>query len=95
MRGIGKQDRSRAQRQLRQRRGERAFVFDKELSRCFGKVEREQWEIALSICRGDVVCAARELGLDDVPRGAKALWGRSAQEALGIYRRWRKQRNNR
>lgn len=70
-------------------------MFDKDLSPCLGEVEREQWEMALSICGGDVVCAARESGLDDVPREAKALWGLSAQEALGTYRRWQKQRNNR
>lgn len=95
MHRFGKQDRSRAQRQLRQHREEHAFVFDEALSHCLGEIAREQWEIALSICGGDVVYAAREVGLDGVRRGAKALWGRSAQEALGTYRRWQKQQNKR
>lgn len=89
----GKQDRSRAQRELRQRRGESVFVFDQELSRCLGEIERAQWDVALSVCGGDVVSTARECGLDQVPRGAKALWGRSAEEALGTYRQWQKERN--
>jgi hypothetical protein len=83
---------SRKQRQLRQRRGERAFLFDKDPSRCLGEVEREEWELVLS-CHGGEVCeAARECGVDGVDLGAKALWGRSADEALGTYRRWQKRR---
>lgn len=85
-------DRSRTQRALRQGRGERAFVFDKNLSRCLGEFGRDQWETAISLCGGDVVSAARECGLEDVPRGARALWGRSAHEALEIYRRWQQRR---
>ncbi len=82
--------RSREQRQLRQRRGERAFLFDKDLSRCFGEVEREEWEIVVSLHGGDVCAAARECGVDGIGPGAKALWGRSAEDALGTYRRWQK-----
>lgn len=89
--GSGRhQDRSRAQRALRQGRSERAFVFDKNLSRCLGEFARDRWEAAISFCGGDVVSAARECGLDDVPQGARALWGRSAHEALETYRQWRK-----
>ena len=85
---------SREQRQLRQRRGERAFLFDKDLSRCLGEVEREEWELAVSMYGGDVCRAARECGVDGVSPGAKALWGRSAEEALGTYRGWQKQRKS-
>ena len=85
---------SREQRQLRQRRGERAFLFDKDLSRCLGEVEREEWELVVSMHGGDVCNAARECGVDGVGPGAKALWGRSAEEALGTYRGWQKRRKS-
>ncbi len=74
------QSRSAGQRELRRRRGERAFLFDKSLSR------------ALSSCGGDTVHAARQCGLSGAPAGMKALWGRSAGEALGTYRQWQKRR---
>jgi hypothetical protein len=88
-------DRSLSQRDLRQRRGERAFVFDPDISRCLGEVDRDHWEFAIAMSGGDVASAARECGLTDVPRGSKALWGRSRDEALGIYRRWQKRRRKR
>ena len=88
----GDQRRSAEQRELRQRKGERAFLFDKDLSRCLGELDGDEWEWALSSCGGDVVRAARECGLHGVPPGAKALWGRSAEEARDTYRRWQKRR---
>jgi hypothetical protein len=88
----GDQCRPAEQRELRQRRDERAFLFDKDLSHCLGEVDRAKWEWALSSCRGDVVQAAHQCGLDSVPPGAKALWGRSADEARDTYRRWQKRR---
>jgi len=90
--GAGQSRRSAEQRELRRRRGERAFLFDKDVSCCLAEFEREEWEWALSACGGDVVRAAQECGLDGVPLGAKALWGRSAEEARATYRRWQKQR---
>jgi hypothetical protein len=93
--GLGKggdQRRSTEQLELRERRGERAFLFDNDLSRCLAEVDRTKWEWALSSCRGDVVRAAHQCGLDDVPPGAKALWGRSAEEARDTYQRWLKRR---
>jgi hypothetical protein len=90
--GKHRRDRSRRQRELRRRRGERAFLFDKALGRCLGEVGRDEWEFAISITGGDVAAAARACGLADIPGSAKALWGRSAEEALGIYRRWLKRR---
>jgi hypothetical protein len=30
--------------------------------------------------------------MTDIPPGVKALWGRSAEEARGAYRRWQKKR---
>ncbi len=50
-----RQDRSRKQRDLRQRRGERAFLFEKDLDRCLGSVDRDDWEFAVSMCGGDGV----------------------------------------
>jgi hypothetical protein len=88
-------DRSCAQRALRQGRDERAFIFDKNLSRCLGEIARDQSETAISLCGGDVVSAARECGVAGVPRGARVLWGRSANDALDIYRRWQKRRPKR
>jgi hypothetical protein len=92
LRKGGNQRRSAEQRELRQRRDERAFVFDKDLTRCLGEVDREEWELALSSCGGDVVRAAHQCGLDRVTAGAKVLWGRSAEEARDTYRRWQKRR---
>ena len=89
------QDRSRRQQELRRRRGERAFIFDRDVSRCLGEADREEWEVAISECGGDVAAAASECGLGEIPRGAKALWGRSAEEALTIYRRWQGSRRSR
>jgi hypothetical protein len=88
----GEQHRSAEQRELRERRDERAFLFDKDLSRCLGEVDRAKWEWALSSCGGDVVRAAHQCGLDGVLPGAKALWGRSAEEARDTYRRWQERR---
>lgn len=72
-------------------RGERAFLFDSEL-RLIAEFEREDWEWALSSVGGDPVRAARQCGLTDVPAGSKALWGRSADEAMNTYCRWQRRR---
>ena len=88
----GGQSRSAEQRQLRRRRGERVFLIDTSLSRCVAEFERDEWELALAWCGGDVVRAARECGVDGVAPGTKALWGRSVEEAVGTYRRWQKRR---
>lgn len=87
-----KRNRSRDQKNLRRRRNERAFLFDKDLSRCLGDINRDEWEFAISISGGDVAAAARECGISNLPRGTKALWGRSAEEALETYRQWQKKR---
>jgi hypothetical protein len=88
-------DRRRRQQELRRRRDERAFLFDVNLSRCVAEVDREDWERAIRTSGGGVSAAAAECGLPDVPPGAKILWGRSAEEAVAIYRRWQKQRSKR
>jgi hypothetical protein len=85
-------DRQEAQRRVREQRAERAFLFDKDLARCLGEADRERWETAISFHGGDVAAAAKDCGLGDLPRSARVLWGRSAEEALGIYRRWQKKR---
>jgi hypothetical protein len=75
----------------RRERDERAFLFDSDLN-LIAEFEREDWEWALSSGGGDPVRAARQCGLTDVPAGAKALWGRSADEAKSTYRRWQRRR---
>ncbi len=85
---------ARDQRQLRERRGERAFIFDEHLWYCLGEVKREKWELVVSMCGGDVSRAAAECGVDGVYPGAKTLWGRSPEEALSTYRQWQKRRRS-
>jgi len=88
---MGKRLSPREQRVRRRERNERAFVFDSGLN-LVAEFEREEWEWALSSCGGDPVGAARQCGLTDVPVGAKALWGRSAEEARSAYHRWQRRR---
>jgi hypothetical protein len=88
---VAKRLSPREQRARRRERGERAFLFDSGFS-LIAEFERDGWEWALSSCGGDPVRAARQCGLTDVPAGAKALWGRSADEARSTYRRWQRRR---
>lgn len=76
------------QRRERERRDEHVFLFGPD-ERCLGKVERDEWDFAISMAGGNVVEATRQLGLD-VPGGARALWGKSQEAAIGAYRAWRK-----
>ena len=76
------QSRSADQRGLRRRRGERAFLFDKGLSRCLAEFEREEWEWALSSCGGDTVLAARQCGLGGAPPGTKLCGDDRPREPL-------------
>jgi hypothetical protein len=78
-----------AQEQCRvwKRRNERAFLFTSE-EQLLAEVDRDTWEFAISVASGDVASAAEECGLRAIPKGAKALWGRSAAEAWSTYRRW-------
>lgn len=77
---------------MRLKRNEKTFLFNPQLTQCLGIVGREIWEEAISVCGGNVAEAAGECGLENIPQGAKALWGRSTEEALGTYRRWQNQR---
>jgi hypothetical protein len=77
----------------RERRGEDAFLFGPD-EECLGKIEREDWDFAIAMTGGNVVEGARLLGLD-VPRGTRALWGRSPEEAIGAYRSWLKRARKR
>jgi len=83
--------RAQEQRRKRRQRNEHAFLFTPK-GHLLHEVERLAWEIALADCGGDVVSAAAACGLTDLPKGTKALWGRSAAEAWATYRRWQKQR---
>jgi hypothetical protein len=88
---MGKRRSPREQRARRERREEKAFLFDASVENCLGEVIRDDWEIELSMAGGDTVRAAKECGVT-VPVGAKALWGRSAEEARSTYRHWQKRR---
>lgn len=81
------------QRRLRERRDERAFFLGPD-GRCLGRVERDEWDLAISTAGGNVVEAARQLGLE-VPRGTRALWGRSQEAAIGASRSWLKRKARR
>ena len=83
--------RAQAQRRKRRQWHEHAFLFTPD-GRLLHGVARLAWEIALADCGGDVASAAMACGLTDIPRGTKALWGRSAAEAWATYRRWQQQR---
>ena len=85
------QKKARDQRRKRRQKHEQAFLFTAE-GHLLGEVERVQWEVALADCGGDVADAATACGLTDIPKGAKALWGRSAEAAWGTYRHWQQQR---
>lgn len=87
-----RKDRSQQQKQLRQRRGERAFIFDKDVNRCLADADREDWEDAISMAGGTVSEAATYCGIKGVPKSAKVLWGKSAEEALSIYRHWQRRK---
>ncbi len=78
------------QRWERERHDEHAFLFGPD-ERCLGKVERDEWDFTISMAGGNVVEAAKQVGLE-VPRGTRALWGRSQDAALGAYRGWMKRR---
>ena len=74
----------------RERRDEHAFLFGPD-ERCLGKVERDEWDLAISMAGGNVVGAAKQAGLE-FPRGTRALWGRSQEAAIGAYRNWLKRK---
>ena len=76
---------------MRQRRNERAFLFTAD-GQLLAEVDRDTWECAIAVARGDVAGAAAACGLHAIPTGAKALWGRSAAEAWRTYRRWQHRR---
>ncbi len=78
------------QRWERERRDEHAFLFAPD-ERCLGRVERDEWDLAISMAGGNVVEAARQVGIE-VPRGTRALWGRSQEAAIGAYRSWTKRK---
>ena len=80
------------QRRKRRQKHERAFLFTAD-GHLLGEVERVQWEVALADCGGAVADAAMACGLTDIPKGTKALWGRSAAVAWGTYRHWQQQRS--
>ena len=87
-----RQERSRRQVISREKRGEKAYLFDKDLVRCIAEIEREDLEFAIRANGGNVARAAEQCGIQQVPSSAKVLWGVSAQSALETYKRWQKRK---
>ncbi len=85
-------EKSRRQKKRRKARDEYAFIFTSDLRRCLARVKREDWEEAISFSGGNPAHAAETLGICGIPRNAKALWGKSEEEAKGTYRNWQKKK---
>ena len=82
----------REQKERRRRRGEQVFLFDESVREPLATVDAFIWELAISDHGGRVDAAAEECGLKDVPKNAKALWGKSVDEARSTYRGFRRPR---
>ena len=85
-------EKDRRQKKRRKARDEYAFIFTSDLRECLARVEREDWEDAVSFAGGNPADAADMLGIGGIPRNAKALWGKSEEEAKGTYRSWQKKK---
>jgi len=85
-------EKSRRQKRMRRARDEHAFIFTEDLSQCLARVEREDWEYAISSASGNPANAAEALGIRGVPRNARVLWGRSEGEAKATYIGWQRKR---
>ena len=72
------------QRWERERRDEHAFLFAPD-ERCLGRVERDEWDLAMVAEGGNFVEAARQVGVE-VPRGTRARWGRLQEAAIARCR---------
>ncbi|MBI4405595.1 MAG: hypothetical protein HY537_15645 [Deltaproteobacteria bacterium] len=83
------------QKQLRKKRHECAFLFDSTMANCLAEVERDEWEWAIEMAGGNVSEAAVLTGINNIPRNARALWGRSPAQALDCYRQWTNQKATR
>ena len=79
---------SHRQKELREKRDERAFLFDPAMSRCLAEVDRDEWEWAIEMSGGGVAQAAKIARIEGIPNGARALWGKSPELALDSYRHW-------
>jgi hypothetical protein len=77
------------QRGERERYDEHAFLFGPD-ERCFGKVERDEWDFAISIAGGNASRPPSRVGFE--VRGTRALWGRTQEAAIGAYRSWLKRK---
>ena len=80
----------REQKERRRRRGEQVFLFDESVREPLATVDAFVWELAISDHGGRVDAAAEECGLKDIPKNAKALWGKSADEVRSTYRGYRR-----
>ena len=84
---MGKNNRNH-QKNQRKKKDERAFLFDFEMSKCLAEVDRDEWEFAIEMSGGNVCAAATMAGIKNIPRNARALWGKSQAHALDSYRQW-------
>ena len=82
----------REQKERRRRGGEQVFLFDQSVTEPLATVDAFVWELAISDHGGRVDAAAAECRLKDVPKNAKALWGKSADEARSTYWGFRRKR---
>ena len=72
------------QKDHRRRNGEKAFLFDANLSECLAEIERDNWEWAIDLAGGNVGEAARLAGIDSIPNNARALWGKVIRTRSGL-----------
>lgn len=77
----------------RRKRQENAYIFHGALEICLAEVQRQDWEWAIEMADGNVSKAAADIGLKDVPKGAKVLWGKSSAHALNEYRQWQNKKS--
>lgn len=84
------QKRVQKQKELRKKRGEHAFIFDKEYRACLGRVDHNDWEFVIAKYGGRVDNAAEQCAISDIPKNARVLWGTSEEDARRIYYQWRK-----
>jgi hypothetical protein len=67
-------------------------LFDESVTEVLASPDSFVWELAIADHGGSVDAAAKECGINDVPNNAKALWGKSADEARSNYRGYRRKR---
>lgn len=85
---MSKQNHHQQQKANRKNNNENAYIFDNTLKHCLGEISRTDWEWAIDMAGGNISEAAADIGLKDIPKNAKALWGKSSTHALNQYQQW-------